>query len=147
MTDLDIARNRLVREGLRLVAIRDGEVLFLSRAQGVGELVELLEREPEALDGAFAADAVTGRASALLMLYGSLRGLYSPVISQEALRLLEQSAVHVEYDRMVDYIRKRDGEGRCPLEELTRGIDSPAEAFEALRAFTASRAHTQGGTV
>jgi hypothetical protein len=140
MSDLDIARDLLRREGLRLVLARDGEILFVSRKAGIADLMNLAEGDRSLLRGASAADAVTGRASALLLIYGGIARLYSPVISRDALLALQGSGVPVEYDREVEYIRNRSGDGRCPLEELAVGIESPSEALAALSAFVASRA-------
>jgi iron complex outermembrane receptor protein len=85
----------------------------------------LLCNEPEFLQGALIADKVVGKAAAALMILGEVKDLYADVISQQALSLLKQTDMHIEYGQSVPYIVNRTQTDWCPMEKLCFTEDSP----------------------
>lgn len=118
----------LEREGCSVVIRSQGqERCFWQR--GVADLLELLHKQPEVLEGASLADKVVGKGAAALMILGHVREVYARIISQSALRLLQQADIPVSYAQCVGHIINRAGTDWCPVEKL---CDQAATAEECL---------------
>jgi hypothetical protein len=59
--------------------------------------------------------------------------VHAQVISSAALQVLQDSPIAVSWDTQVEYIKNRTGDGRCPMEQATEGIDDPQEALVAIQ--------------
>lgn len=105
------------------------------RQRGVADLYELLNREPEFLQGASIADKVIGKAAAALMVLGGVKEIYADVISEPALALLQEAAVKVSFGQAVDHIINRTQTGWCPLETICYQIKSAPEILLLIREF------------
>ena len=129
--DLQKAKDLLQAGGCTCVLCK-GEETHSSTQRGVRPLLDWLEQSSDWQDYC-AADKVVGRAAAFLYLLMGVQQLYAGVISQHALRLLEQHHIECEYGRLVPAIRNRAGDGFCPMESAVRNIDDPAEAVLAIK--------------
>lgn len=109
------------------------------RQRGVADLYELLNREPEFLQGASIADKVIGKAAAALMVLGGVKEIYADVISEPALALLQEAAVKVSFGQAVDHIINRTRTGWCPLETICYQIKSAPEILPLIREFIESK--------
>ena len=123
---------RLLREGDFTCVIVKGENVFTSKERGVKPLISLLDADSE-LSGALAADKVVGKAAAMLYLLLNIKKLYASVISELALDTLTGAGVEVSYETLVPMIRNRTNTGFCPMEQVTKDIDDPNEALNAIR--------------
>ncbi len=130
--DIDIAREAL-RGHVRCAVCRDGE-LHLSEARGIRPMLDWLDADPEFLRGASVADKVVGRASAMIMVYGGVREVYTDVISTRALELLKENGIPCIYVNTCDAIANRRGGGICPMEKAVAPVKDPAEAIPVLKA-------------
>ena len=81
------------------------------------------------LKGASVADKVIGKAAALLMALGEIKEVYTLIISEPALQVFENHKIKYFYDKKVDRIVNRTGDGLCPMESLCLDIYDPQEAF------------------
>lgn len=139
--DLSKAKELLESGVYSLVAVKNGETVFFSSQDGVVPVVTALEEHRAEFSGASVADKVIGRAVALLMLYGRVAGVYTPMISRGALSVFkadghEKSGLNdVFYEKTVEFIKNRSGDGMCPMEKLTADINDPEIAFDAVRDF------------
>ena len=129
--DLQKAKEMLQTEGCTCVLCK-GEETHSSTQRGVKPLLNWLQQNPD-WQGYCAADRVVGRAAAFLYLLMGVKQLYAGVISQHALRLLEQHHIECEYGRLVPAIRNRAGDGFCPMESAVLEIDDPTEALAAIK--------------
>lgn len=129
MNDLKRAKSLLQSGGYTCVLCK-GDTVHTSHHRGVRPLLELLETD---VSGFYAADKVVGRATALLYRLLNVKAVHAQVISQAALQVLQNSSISVSWDSQVDYIKNRAGDGRCPMEQATEGIDDPQEALVAIR--------------
>ena len=124
--DLQNAIHTLVNTGCTCVLCR-GAILHTSHSRGVKPLLDWLEDD---IGKDFsAADKVVGRAAAYLYCLLGIRQLYAQVISKPALAVLEKYGIPTRYDRLVDGIRNRAGDGPCPMEAATAGASSPEQAL------------------
>ena len=102
---------------------------------GVKDLFVLLATRPHSLEGAFVADRVIGRGAAFILLLGHVKMLFAQVISSQAIQVLNDAKINVEYDTMVTNIINRDGTDICPIEKLTMTITDPSVAFNKIKVF------------
>ena len=129
MNDLERAKSLLQSGGYTCVLCK-GDIVHTSHHRGVRPLLELLGTD---VSGFCAADKVVGKATALLYRLLKVKAVHAQVISQVALQALQNSPVSVFWDCKVDYIKNRTGDGRCPMEQATEGIDDPQEALVAIQ--------------
>ena len=131
MDALQQAKVYLEQEGYTCVACRE-QTCYGSRARGVRPLLQWLEDGLE-LKGFCVADRVVGRATAFLYCLLGVEEVYTPIISTPALGVLKEHGIRVAFDRQVPYIRKRTGDGRCPMETATLCCTTPQQALGAIR--------------
>lgn len=119
-----------------VVLCADGSIEVM-RQRGIRDLHDLLHDDRELLRGAFVADKVVGKGAAALMIAGGVEGLYTDVVSREALELLNCYGLTAEYATVADHIINRAGTGRCPVETLCSGLQSVEECLAKIDEFVA----------
>lgn len=127
--DLLKAKDHLLKNGYKIVAVKDGEVIFTSDEPGIKGLLNILEKNEEYLKDSSVADKVIGRAAAFLMCFGNISRVFAPIISESALSALQKEKIEVHFDRKVDFIKNRTGDGICPMEKKCLDIEEPREAY------------------
>jgi len=128
--DLHNAMDALKKDSCTCVLCR-GAILHTSHSRGVKPLLDWLEDD---IGRDFsAADKVVGRAAAYLYCLLGIRQLYAQVISRPALAVLEKYGIPTRYDRLVDGIRNRAGDGPCPMEAATADAKTPEQALTMIR--------------
>ncbi|MBO4567444.1 MAG: DUF1893 domain-containing protein [Bacteroidales bacterium] len=125
---LEQAKSLLLTSASTIVVVSNGEV-FTSQERGVKPLLLLLKEKKELLKGASVADKVIGKAAALLMALGEIKEVHTLIISEPALQVFENHKIKYFYDKKVDRIVNRTGDGLCPMESLCLDIDNPQEAL------------------
>lgn len=128
---IDILHN----EGLTLVIRSDDGELHRFTQRGVKDLLTLVTEQPEVLRDAILADKAVGKAAAACMALCGVKQVHADVMSEPALRLLEQYHVAASHSTLVDHIINRSGTDWCPLERLSRDEDDPAAIIEKITAF------------
>ena len=108
--------------------IKNGSNIRTFTERGIADLYRLLCEEPAFLKGAMVADKVVGKAAAAIMVAGAVGEIHADVISRAAYDLLSQEGTPFGYTRLVPYIVRHDGQGMCPMEELTLDAPTPLEA-------------------
>jgi len=71
--------------------------------------------------GATVFDKVVGRAAALLLIYGGVKKVLTPIISRGALTVLKRGGATIEYQKIVKNILNSSGTDLCPMEKLSQG--------------------------
>ncbi len=82
--------------------------------------------------GQSVADKIIGKASAMLLTLSGVKDVYALTISKAGQEIFERYNIPYKYDRLVDYVINREGNGMCPMEMTVKDIDDLKEAFEAL---------------
>lgn len=131
----------LLHQGNYSCVIRNGVTRTFTQ-RGVGDLYDLLNREPAFLHGAQVADKVIGKAAAALMVLGGVREVYTDIISEPALALLRQADIKVDCVKVVPRIRNRAQTGWCPLETICYEADSPEAMYPLIRGFVEKMRNT-----
>lgn len=119
----------LLKENHTLVIYKNNASVITSNDRGVNSLIKLIEEDKSQLSGSLIADKVIGKAAALLMIYAGVKEIYAPIISKPALQTLLKHNVKVYYDKEVERIINRKGDGLCPMETLCLDIEKPDEAY------------------
>lgn len=130
LSDLEVAKTRLLSSNLNLVIVKEGRIIFESKRHGILGFIEAIGSLGLSLKGAAAADRIVGRAIALLCLYAGVCSIYALTLSREGKEVLEQSGIYYAWERMVDNILSPDGMDVCPFEKASRGINNPVEAYK-----------------
>lgn len=130
---LNTAKALLKTENFTLVVIFSDKGVFTSSDRGVKPLLHLLENEKDFLKGASVADKVVGKAAALLMVLGGVKEVHTGIISEPAVEVFEKHNITFFFDKKVERIINRKGDGLCPMETLCMDIEEPMAAFEKIK--------------
>lgn len=119
----------LLENNHTIVIYKNDASVFVSNDRGVAPLMKLLKDNKLQLKDSIIADKVIGKAAALLMAYARVKEVYSPIISKPAIKVFERYNIKISYDKIVERIINRKGDGLCPMETLCLGIEKPEEAY------------------
>ncbi|MBO7468640.1 MAG: DUF1893 domain-containing protein [Bacteroidales bacterium] len=129
---LEKAKSILLSSASTIAVVSNGEV-FTSQERGVKPLLYLLSEKKGFLKGASVADKVIGKAAALLMALGEIKEVHTFIISEPAIKVFEKYNIPCFYDKKVDRIVNRTGDGLCPMETLCLDVEEPKEAFTKIK--------------
>lgn len=130
-TDLEKAKQYLEKNGCTCVLCKEDTLLY-SFHRGVRPLLDFLDSDRN-FTGFSAADKVVGKATAFLYCLLGVRTVHAGVLSDSAVRVLEDANISFSCDRQVAGIRNRDNTGPCPMENATKDLTDPREALLAIR--------------
>ena len=125
---------KLLHNGHHSLVVANGDVCTFDR-RGIVDSYALLCDDPGFLSGAAIADKVVGKGAAALIILGHVAELYTDIISEAALELLNQSSVKVSYRLLVPHITNHNRTGRCPMEIICKDCKSAEECFPCIQAF------------
>ena len=131
---LEKAKSLVLTSASTIAVFSNGEV-FTSQERGVKPLLHLLTEKKGFLKGASVADKVIGKAAALLMVLGEIKEVHTLIISEPAIKVFEKYNIPCYYDKKVDRIINRTGDGLCPMETLCLDVEEPKEAFQKITDF------------
>ena len=131
---LDKAKSLLLTSASTNAVVSNGEV-FTSQERGVKPLLHLLTEKKGFLKGASVADKVIGKAAALLMVLGEIKEVHTLIISEPAIKVFEKYNIPCYYDKKVERIVNRTGDGLCPMETLCLDVEEPKKVFQKITDF------------
>ena len=82
----------------------------------ITDIKNILREDSNALKGAIIADKVIGKVAGSILVVAGVKEIYTDVISEFAIPVLENNNIKYEYLKKVDYIRNKDNTGMCPME-------------------------------
>lgn len=135
MTDPLERAKSLLKSTDSTIAVVSVDDVFTSHERGVKPLLYLLKEKKDFLKGASVADKVIGKAAALLMALGEIKEVHTLIISEPAIKVFEKYNIPCFYDKKVDRIINRTGDGLCPMETLCLDVEEPKEAFQKITDF------------
>ena len=133
--NIEYLKNILLKENHTIVIYKSDASVVVSDNRGVAPLMKLLKENKEQLRDSMIADKVIGKAAALLMVYGKVKEVFTPTISVPAIEVFKNHNVKITYDKIVERIINRKGDGLCPMETLCLNTDNPEEAFFKVNEF------------
>ncbi|MBU6997948.1 MAG: DUF1893 domain-containing protein [Theionarchaea archaeon] len=129
--DLDYARREFEDRKMAFVMVKNGKVLAQSKEKGVAPFFSAVVRNK--VDGASLADKIIGKAVASLCAYRGIAAVYTPVVSEPAVSVLEENQVSWQAEQVVPMIINRTGDGQCPIESAIVAATTPEEAYLILK--------------
>jgi hypothetical protein len=135
MRDLEIATEELKNSSHSLIVAKNGRIIMRKNEGGIKPLFDAVLELGDEMNHSSVADRVIGKAAAALCISGGITGVYTPVMSRAAVRLLAENGIVHSTDLMVPGIMNRDKTDLCPLEKLTSGADSWEEVLDIVREF------------
>jgi len=126
--------SRLRREKINLYIVKNGEVIFSSSESGITPIIEVVEKLgiPK-LSGSIVIDKIVGKAVALVVSYFEARKVFTSLISQSAIDILNRNNVLYESERLTNEIKAKDGLNVCPFENAVKDVKDPKEGYERLK--------------
>lgn len=131
MNNLDKAKEILNGGDYTCVLYKNG-VTYLSEARGVAPMLNFIDNQTD-LKGFAAADKVVGKAAAMLFALAGIKELYAVVMSKSAEEFLETTDIKYSYSTLTNKICNRNGDGICPMEQVTADISEPSQAYLAVK--------------
>lgn len=122
----------LITEGTAsCVVIKENTIVKTQCDRGIGPVIRLYESG--LLQDAFVVDKIIGKAAAMVMTLGGVKGCYGVTMSASAVRWLKEHHISVQYETCVDAIINRAGDGICPMEQTVKDIEDAEAALVALK--------------
>lgn len=122
----------LITEGTAsCVVIKENTIVKTQCDRGIGPVIRLYESG--LLQDAFVVDKIIGKAAAMVMTLGGVKGCYGVTMSASAVRWLKEHHISVQYETCVDAIINRAGDGICPMEQTVKDIEDAETALVALK--------------
>jgi hypothetical protein len=84
-------------------------------------------------------DKIVGKVVALLAIYVGVKYIYTKVISQGAIEILNFHNIKFDYEEIVPFINNRKKDGQCPMEASLTGMINPKEGFNIIDTFIKNR--------
>lgn len=135
MTDINIAKSHLHNNNLSMVIVKDGKIIEESIAKGIKPIYDIYTERKECLNNAVVADKVIGKAAAMILANGGIKMLYTDLISEKAIEVLDEFKIEYEFAKKVPLILNRDGSDMCPIEKLSSNTDNVEELIEKIKIF------------
>ena len=133
INDMNLAREVLLKTNDSIVVIKNNKILAKKMGSGIKPIIEIIDEMKNSINGAVLGDRILGKASALLSRFAKVNGVYSPKATKKAIAILILAGIPNQIDKMVPYLKNKNGDDICPFEKLLDNIDSPDEAFFLLK--------------
>lgn len=135
MKDIELAKSILNKEKKAIVIVKDGRVVFSSDGRGIKPIYTALNELKDQLIGSSVADKVIGKAAAMICQQAQIKELSTNLISEGGLKVLDNTPIIYEYDKLVPYIKNRDQSGMCPVETLSLKTDNIDDLLAQISSF------------
>jgi hypothetical protein len=103
------------------VLINQGKTTYQSKSRGLTPLIFCFKNYQQEMRGVAVFDKVVGRAAALILAETGIKKVLTPLICEEAIKILRAKKIKVEYTKKVKNILNRAGDDLCPMEKLSAG--------------------------
>ena len=93
----------------------------------------LIAIEENTIRGAFVADRRVSKASAILLAYGGVKEVKTPLMSKSAKEFFDKQGIRYEADEIVESVLDKNSKIKCPLEKLVLDTDDTQAGYERLK--------------
>ena len=116
MTKLEKVKEILHQKNASLVvAYENGEIKEYYQDR-IKDIKDILKENKNALKGAIIADKVIGKVAGSILAVAGVKEIYTDVMSEYAIPVLEENHIKYEYKEKVKYIINQTKTGMCPME-------------------------------
>lgn len=114
------------------VLIKNNKIIFKSKNQGLKPLVFCLKKHEKEIRGAIVYDKVIGLAAAMLLKWGGVAEIWTPLMSSNAKKYLRGKKVRIIFKKEVKNIFNKDRSDLCGMEKLAenKGIAGLRKFFD-----------------
>jgi hypothetical protein len=112
---------------------RGGKLVFSSKKDRLLPLMEYIAAREIGRKPVLIYDKIMGNAAALLAVRVNATEVFSPLGSELAVKTLDRYGIKYHLTQIVPYIMRDDGQGLCPMEQLSIGKD-PDEFYKIMKA-------------
>ncbi len=131
LQDSTAAAKELIKSGkYSCVVIKGNRIVHTEKSRGISCIMKLLKEDK--LHGAFVADAIVGKAAAMIFTAGGVKACYGETMSRSALEWFAKQGIIATYSTLTESISNRKGTGMCPMENTVKDINNPTSAIIAL---------------
>lgn len=130
--NLQVAKNLLSEVGCAFVLLKDDMEPVYSSEIGLKPIMVILRQDKLGLENGVIADKVIGKAAALMLVLSKAQAVHGVVMSQAAVKVLDENGINYSYDTLVPFIENRTKTGMCPLEKCVTEISDPVAAFDEI---------------
>ncbi|MCW4014916.1 MAG: DUF1893 domain-containing protein, partial [Candidatus Bathyarchaeota archaeon] len=132
--DLELAKLKLIEDKLSLVIVKNGNVVFETKKQGVSGFLHAIDYLSPDLVEASVADKIIGVAAAMLCVYSKVSSVFALTISEQGIKVLSGNNIVCQFEKKVSNIMNRDKTGVCPFEKLAIASGNSKDAYVKLKA-------------
>ena len=116
MTNLEKIKKILLEKNASLVVCyKSGDIKEYYQDR-IKDIKEILIKDEALLKDAIVADKVIGKVAASILAVAGVKEIYTEIISEFAIPILEKNDIKYEYNKKVNYIKNKDNTGMCPME-------------------------------
>ncbi len=116
MTNLEKIKNILLEKNASLVVCyKSGDIKEYYQDR-IKDIKDILMKDEALLKDAIVADKVIGKVAASILAVAGVKEIYTEIISEFAIPILEKNDIKYEYNKKVNYIKNKDNTGMCPME-------------------------------
>lgn len=123
---------RFVKSKLALEIRQRGKIIFRSKKEGVGGLLDFIKKDGWQHQNLIIFDKIIGRVAALLFAYLGAKEVFGVVGSKSAAKTLRKFKIKFYFQKTVAGILNKAKIGPCPMEKLSRG-KTPKELYNLLK--------------
>lgn len=123
----------IIEEGITCVIIKNKKLIYKGSGRGVKPLLKAYDQDVNIIAGAKVYDKIIGKAAAMILVDSCASEVYGEVMSLPAYDYLKAHNIKASFDRRVDFISNRTGDGMCPLENAVKDISDAKEGIQAIR--------------
>jgi hypothetical protein len=131
--DLELAKQKLIKNDLSLVIVKNGLIIFETRNQGVSGFLQAIETLNQNLVGSSVADKIVGVAAAMLCVYSKISSVFAQTVSESGVHVLKENNILCLFEKIVENILNRDKTDVCPFEKLAIDSKTPKEAYKKVK--------------
>lgn len=106
--------------------------LYVSRQKGIAPIMDMLKKDRTFFKDCVIVDAVIGKASAMMLVYGKAAHIHGKIMSESAITFLDTQDITYSYEERCSYIINRTKDGLCPMEQAVMSMDDLQQAYHAL---------------
>ena len=115
------------------VVVKNGVLLTGKRGGGIKIILETIDELGGDMQGSTVGSRSLGKASALLCVYAKVSGVYTPQATKKAIAVLIRANIPGRADKMIPFLKNKDGTDLSPFETMLMDVDSPEEAYNILK--------------
>ena len=119
-----------LKKEFSFVLIKNNKIIYKSKSQGLKPLVFCLKKHRKKMKEAIVYDKVIGLAAAMLLEYGNVTEVWTPIISKEARQYLIRDEIKIIHNKEVKNIMNKNKSDLCEMEKLAQ-----KEGLKGLRKF------------